>query len=318
MSQLLTLSRAARLVGVSRAVLQKRIRNGELSTFEGRLEVAELLRVYPQTQLEETEMLDRVQQIMEQAVNKVVWKKTEIPEADILAARVATLHSELGQAKSAMSRQLAFVDEIEEKLRELTKQGSSEAKLKDFQTWFVQSRRERVQPVNLPDHFGAKDAFLRIMAADVKVLPSGHEFLVEGRDSILDAALFSGCNLNYGCSDGSCGLCKARIVSGKVKEVSIPNFRLSKAELESGLLLMCCNTAVTDLVIEADEPEGAKDIPRQKISVRVKEMDRAGKDTWVVHLRTPRNKRLRFLAGQYATLQVGDEPAHELHIASCP
>ncbi len=214
MSQLVTLSRAARLVGISRAALQKRIRNGELSTFEGRLEVTELLRVYPQTQMEETEMLDRVQQIMEQAVNKVVWKKTEIPEADILAERVATLHSELGQAKSAMSRQLAFVDEIEEKLFELIKQGSTEAKLKDFQTWFVQSRRERVQPVNLPDHFGVKDAFLRIIAADVKVLPSGHEFLVEGRDSILDAALYSGCNLAYGCSDGSCGLCKARIVSG--------------------------------------------------------------------------------------------------------
>ena len=35
MHELLTLSRAARLVGVSRGELQKRIRDNELNTFEG-------------------------------------------------------------------------------------------------------------------------------------------------------------------------------------------------------------------------------------------------------------------------------------------
>jgi len=49
MPRLITLSRAARLVGVKRGVLQKRIREGELRTFEGELLLSELLHAYPQT-----------------------------------------------------------------------------------------------------------------------------------------------------------------------------------------------------------------------------------------------------------------------------
>lgn len=43
MPQLLTLARAARLVGVTRGALQKRIKNGELTTFERQVEPTECL-----------------------------------------------------------------------------------------------------------------------------------------------------------------------------------------------------------------------------------------------------------------------------------
>ena len=47
MPRLITLSRAARLVGVKRGALQKKIQQGELRTFEGELLLADLLRVEP-------------------------------------------------------------------------------------------------------------------------------------------------------------------------------------------------------------------------------------------------------------------------------
>ena len=49
MPRLITLSRAARLVGVKRGALQTRIRQGQLRTFEGELLLSDLLHAYPQT-----------------------------------------------------------------------------------------------------------------------------------------------------------------------------------------------------------------------------------------------------------------------------
>ncbi|MBI3042784.1 MAG: hypothetical protein HYY78_08155 [Betaproteobacteria bacterium] len=44
MPQLLSLLRAARLVGVSRGALQRKIRNGDLAAFEGMVSAEDLLR----------------------------------------------------------------------------------------------------------------------------------------------------------------------------------------------------------------------------------------------------------------------------------
>ena len=61
MPRLITLSRAARLVGVKRGALQKKIQAGELRTFEGELLLSDLLHSYPQTSVEDTTMLERVE-----------------------------------------------------------------------------------------------------------------------------------------------------------------------------------------------------------------------------------------------------------------
>ena len=53
MPQLLTLSRAAHLTGVSRAALQKRVREGELPSFDGMVSTDDLLSLFPDTCLED-------------------------------------------------------------------------------------------------------------------------------------------------------------------------------------------------------------------------------------------------------------------------
>ncbi len=158
---------------------------------------------------------------------------------------------------------------------------------------------------------------LRAMSAHVVVHPSRHEFFVDGADTILDAALRSGLALNYGCSNGNCGLCKARIVSGQVQKVRHHDYVLSEAEKQQGYTLLCTHTAVGDLVVEAPESAEAGDIPAQQIVARVKAMQALGDDLMSLHLQTPRASRLRFLAGQSLTLTAGVASA-QLPIASCP
>jgi CDP-4-dehydro-6-deoxyglucose reductase len=164
----------------------------------------------------------------------------------------------------------------------------------------------------------AQDGFLRIMTAHIQVRPSGHEFFIEGNDSLLEAALRAGLSLDYGCSIGSCGKCKARVVSGQVHRMRHSDYALTAAEKQSGVMLMCCHTALTDLVIEAREAHGAADMPAQTIDARIKALGPIAEDMRLLHLQTPRSNRLRFLAGQSVTLSLADGARAAYPVASCP
>lgn len=67
MPQLLTLSRAARLIGVRRGALQSKIRSGELATFEGMVSAEDLQRAYPQARLADDSGLERLERIKDDA-----------------------------------------------------------------------------------------------------------------------------------------------------------------------------------------------------------------------------------------------------------
>ncbi|CAG0939255.1 CDP-4-dehydro-6-deoxyglucose reductase, E3 [Gallionellaceae bacterium] len=156
------------------------------------------------------------------------------------------------------------------------------------------------------------------MPAHVSILPSGHDFSIDGPDSILEGALHAGVPLNYGCSGGNCGLCKARLVSGQVRKTRHHDYVLTEAEKSQGYVLMCSNAAVTDVEIEADVAGGVHDIPLQQIAARVKSITALNPDMALLHLQTPRTNRLRFLAGQSVMLRLGGAVSGVLPIASCP
>jgi CDP-4-dehydro-6-deoxyglucose reductase len=156
------------------------------------------------------------------------------------------------------------------------------------------------------------------MSAHVQVQPSGREYFVDGNDSLLEAALRAGLSLDYGCSIGSCGKCKARVVSGQVHRTRHSDYALTAAEKNAGVVLMCCHTALGDLVIEAREAHGAADMPLQNLEARVKAVSPLGDDVRLLHLQTPRSNRLRFLAGQSVSLSLADGIRASIPLASCP
>lgn len=153
------------------------------------------------------------------------------------------------------------------------------------------------------------------MTGLVRLQPSDHQFPVDGNDSMLDAALQAGLPLNYGCSNGNCGLCRARVVSGEVSKISHHDFVFGEAEKDMGHILLCSYTAVGDVVIEAQE---SAVIPEQHIKTRVKKLTPLAGDIMLLHLQTPRTQRLRFLAGQSVRLDMDDNISAIHPIASCP
>jgi CDP-4-dehydro-6-deoxyglucose reductase len=307
MSRLLTLSRAARLVGVRRGALQSKIRSGELAAFEGRVAVEDLLRAYPQAGLEDNSGLERFEAIKDAAFGRRLRERV-LPSSEVLVSRLAELSRERAQVQAQLDRYRGIVEQLQARLRE----PGDAAGLRAWLQQQLEPAARDEQPLL------AQESFLRIMTAHVQVKPSGHEFFVDGNDSLLEAALRSGLSLDYGCSIGSCGKCKARIVSGQVHRTRHSDYALTAAEKNAGVVLMCCNTALTDLVIDAREAHGAADMPLQTLDARVKSVSPLGDEVRLLHLQTPRSNRLRFLAGQSVSLALAGGVGASLPVASCP
>jgi CDP-4-dehydro-6-deoxyglucose reductase len=319
MAQYLTLSRAARLVGVKRGTLQKQISDGQLPTFEGMIALSDLLNAYPQTQVEDSSMIERVDYIKRHAMPRSLREHSGMPDIDTLSARVARLSEELAQARAQVNAQDLLLDELEQHIDALDRAGpeTRATAVESLRDWLRQARRG--PPPAKPDQgLLARDALLRLMAAQVHLFPSGHEFFVEGNENILEAGLRAGLALDYGCSDGSCGRCKARLLAGKTKKLRNHGDVLSADELSHGMLLMCCHTAVTEVELETAEADRAADIPGQRIDAQVARIQRPSDDVAIVHVKPPRSQRLRFLAGQYVTVSVDDVASADCFVASCP
>lgn len=153
---------------------------------------------------------------------------------------------------------------------------------------------------------------------DITVLPSGHHFIVDGRETLLESALRAGLAMNYGCSNGNCGLCKARLVSGEIERVRHHDYVIPVAEKQAGMFLLCANTACSDVVIETDEAAGTADIALQTIKAKIKKAVTINASLVLLYLQLPRTNRLRFLAGQRATLTFKNGEEIDVPIASCP
>ncbi len=155
------------------------------------------------------------------------------------------------------------------------------------------------------------------MLSKVILLPSRDNFEINATDTLLEAALRAGLAINYGCSNGNCGLCKARVISGTTEKIRQQDFVLSDAEKNQGYLLLCAHTATSDMEIEADIANRPADIQFQEIQARVKTIQPLTDKVWLLHLQTPRTNRLRFLAGQSVALGIDDDSG-SYAIASCP
>lgn len=318
MNELLSLSRAARLAGVTRAELQRHIRRGDIETFEGQVQVRDLLRVYPSLSLEKTGMLEDVERIKADALPRLVSVDTQLPPPEVLLARIRALAAALTDKVALLAAQDALLAELRAQLERPA--AATPAGLDALLAW-LDARRAALP--ERPDDLAharllAHHTVLRIMSASVRIIPSGHEFLVEGADSILDAAVRAGLRIGYGCASGNCGQCKARVLSGEVSRIREHDYVLSERERQMGYVLTCSTTAVTDLVLEAAEARSPDDLPEQTIRTQVRKLEPHADDLMLLHLQTPRTQTLRFMAGQRARLTLESGASAELPIASCP
>lgn len=318
----LSLSRAARLAGITRAELQARIRRGEVATFEGSVAVNDLLRLYPKVSLRDDAALERVEHIKSDAQPRLQTEETALPDPQVLMSRLHGLSQSLASQMSHLEAVNLLLDRLAERLDAMA--GAPEHDVAQMARgageWLRQERArlESETTSNERSQLYARDTFLRIMAANVKLIPSGHDFFVEGNETILDASVRAGLKLSYGCSSGNCGNCKARLVSGETWKIRDHDYVISEREKAMGYILTCSHTAVTDLVLEAAEAVSVADIPRQEIRASLRKIERLSPDLLMLNVQTPRTETLRFMAGQRARLTLEDGTTQEMPIASCP
>ena len=156
------------------------------------------------------------------------------------------------------------------------------------------------------------------MSAIVELHPSGHRFQAESGETVLEAALRAGRSPAFGCANGSCGECRARIIAGEVEPVRFHDYFLTEAEKRAGYALLCSVAPRGDLVVESTEASGVDDIAPQSVRARVTRVEPASDDHAVVHLKVQRARVLRYLSGQRATVRFDGVPPFETWLASCP
>ncbi len=133
MQQRLSLSRAARLVGVTRGALQQKIQSGELRAFDGMVSGDDLLRLYPAAKLESDIGFERVTKIREEAFGRRVRERM-LPSQEILSQRLFEQSRELTDLRAHLQRYHAMVVQLRERLRDEELRGAGEARTSAVET----------------------------------------------------------------------------------------------------------------------------------------------------------------------------------------
>ena len=158
------------------------------------------------------------------------------------------------------------------------------------------------------------------MAFVARLTDSDTTFAIEEGETVLDAALRQGVDLDYGCRHGRCSACKYFLEDGDVDFGSASIYSLSDEEREDGYGLMCCATPLTDLVIESKDlpdPRAKPHLTPETRCGRVAASSAIAKSLW--HLRLDLDAPLEFYAGQFVELQMhGTDVWRSYSIASDP
>ena len=156
------------------------------------------------------------------------------------------------------------------------------------------------------------------MSFQITVEPSGRTFQAEASETLLAAGIRQGIGLPYGCKDGACGSCKCRKISGQVVHGAHQSKALSDDEEAQGLILTCCATAQTDLVLESRQVTEEGSLPVKKMPVRVASMEKKSHDVMVLRLQLPANDPMKFRAGQYIEFLLRDGSRRSYSMANAP
>lgn len=128
-------------------------------------------------------------------------------------------------------------------------------------------------------------------------------FAASSEISILESARNESITIDHSCLNGRCSECKVRVVSG---DFVMPSTQegLTDKEVQEGYCLSCITKPLSDMELEdVSFIEGV--LPKVKtVPAKISLLEFLSEDVVKVTLRTPPNKSLEFLAGQYIDLSV--------------
>ena len=120
MDRLLSLSQAARMVGVPRRLLQQHIQEGRIAAFEGHIRLSELRKAYPEADSDRSGMVEKVKRIREAALYKANLESR--PDAEQLATELQRARVEVARMQQELDSYRQLAVETEERLLALQEQ----------------------------------------------------------------------------------------------------------------------------------------------------------------------------------------------------
>ena len=325
MDRHLSLSQAARLIGVKRTDVQKKIQENKLKVMEGTVVLSDLMKAFPDAQYEDNTMLEKMEKFMQDAVHKMAQSEREGSHIDALSRRLLKINQELANERNRANHMEELIDGMKQQFMELNVSQDHEQSLNLIKTWFQTSVKNLEQEKLLTPLDHLENQIKKFMQPHVRLLPSRHDYISDKSETLLESALRSGLAVDYGCNNGKCGKCKAKLLSGSVEKTDHQDFVFSESEKAQGYILTCSNTATTDITLETEEAVCVDDIPLQTITAKVKKTNQINEHVMILSLKLPRSQRLRFLAGQHIELTLDNHIREnnnpisaEYSIASCP
>ncbi len=143
-------------------------------------------------------------------------------------------------------------------------------------------------------------------------------FVVNDKETILEAALRNNRIYPYGCRSGVCGACKCSLVSGTVDYGNYEDFALPDEEKEQGKVLICQAKPLEDVLLDAEEIVADASIQIKVLPCRVRQIDRLAKDVIRLFLVLPKNREFNFIAGQYIDILLKDGQRRSFSLANLP
>ncbi len=156
------------------------------------------------------------------------------------------------------------------------------------------------------------------MSFQITVEPSGRTFSADSSETLLAAGIRQGIGLAYGCKDGACGSCKCKKISGTVVHREHQAKALSADEEAQGLILTCCSTAHSDLVLESRQVTEAGSFPIKKMPVRVVSLEKKSHDVMSIIMQLPATDVMQFHAGQYVEFLLRDGSRRSYSMGNAP
>lgn len=123
-------------------------------------------------------------------------------------------------------------------------------------------------------------------------------------ETVADAAYRQGVNVPIDCRDGACGACKCHCESGPFVLGDHLEDALSADEAEQGYVLTCQMRPEGDCVVRVPASSAACKTRPGSFAARVEALARPGPGAIRLRLQGDELKRLSFLPGQYANVEV--------------
>ena len=114
MDRRLSLSQAARMVGVPRRLLQQHIQEGRIDAFEGHIRMSELHKAYPEADSDRSGMVEKVRRIREAALYKA--NRDGKPDVDHLSSELQRARVEIARLQDENDGYRELAAQTEERL----------------------------------------------------------------------------------------------------------------------------------------------------------------------------------------------------------